>query len=391
MGCGARSELPGAGPSDANRPDAAVSECAALRTQQCAAPWSFGEPATLQFDLAVQPRLRALAGDCTGAWLLVDAVSRSARQPVTVIARLDAQGRTGNRVWVGVPAVGESTLAVDFVSGRAAAMATGGEGNGYRFLRLDHPEFPNNAFVPINAGTGFSLGGCRHGMASPGGWSFVAEQIRALWGLERVALGIDGTFRDRVMLRVPEELGLTGMAVYERVAFDDGAYTMLWLDRAARSRQALYYDSAEQPGTVRSLRATTVDANILGAIATDDGLVDVYAMSATDNAARFAFFDRTGTQRRREVTRPASLATTLRGFSMAFTRATLLSVAAGGSGVPMLESVSYTNADNALAVQAPLRLASPMVDSRAAAVAGGALVVWVDSANELHSVRLGCE
>lgn len=404
-GCGARSELFGAtgggGDAGSDTPaidggaDAQPGGCAVVREARCSS-WSLGAASTISFALAAKPHLRELVGDCTGAWLLADATAVGTAQPVTVIARLDLQGRVIDaQVLVAVPSM-PATLAVDFGSQRAAVFGAGSAG--YVFLRLDAPEFPNGAFVPVTPTAGFSLAGASHGTATPTGFSFLAEEVRALWGLERLGVTNDGAFRDRLVLGVPEEIGLSASPRYERVAYDDGAYTVLWLDRRAGTREALAYDAAELPGATQRLRVANDASFVLGATATratsgarnDDGFVDAHREGLESESALLDFYDRSGATLRRQVRRPSGFASTLQGFSMAFTRGTLLSVNEGGSGVLRLELVAYDYDGDAFAPVVGRPLAVPISTSRTTAAGPGAIVAWDDDAGTMQAAAVTC-
>jgi hypothetical protein len=295
-------------------------------------------------------------------------------EPVSVIARLDAQGRLGPLQRL-VPATREITVGVEFVSGRAAAFVR--TDGGYRFERLDDPAFPNALpFTQIDPGNGSSLAGATNGTASPTGFSFFAEEVRALWGLERLAVDDTGRFRDRLILPLPPEVGLRGAPRYERVGADDGSYTVLWSDPDTNSREALDYDAAERPGAVELLRRGGL---LLGAVATDDGLVDAWTDSlAPDRPIMFSFRDRRGGGRR-VVRRPGSVADPMPAFRMTFARGVLLSFVAGGTpSAPQLDGLAYDSVRNAFAPLPSAATSRPAVVMRATTVADGALVVSIE-------------
>jgi hypothetical protein len=397
--CGARSELLSAGrlaDASADAPvvdagaDARPYACSVAREDGCLG-WSLGAPTTLSFALATDAKLRELAGDCTGAWLLADATSIGAAQPVTVIARLDLQGRViDERVSVAVPAL-SATLAVDFVTQRAALFGAGSAG--YVFRRLDAAEFPNGAFVPLTPTSGFSLAGASNGAASPTGFSFFAEEVRALWGLERLGVELDGSFRDRLVLGVPEEIGLGASPTYSRVAYDGGGYTVLWVDRRAGTRHALGYDEAERPSGPQTLRVANDASYVLGAVATAApvvGFVDAHREGHESESALLDFHDRSGAAHFRQVRRPSGFASTLQGYSMAFTRGTLLTANEGGSGVPRIELLTYDYERDTFTPAGGQPMTRPMSTSRMTAAGRGAIVVWDDASGTLQSAPIEC-
>jgi hypothetical protein len=368
--------------------DAKADACEVARTQACAS-WSLAAPIVLDVPMVAAPKLRALAGDCGGAWLLVDGRARDDGTPLTAIVRLDLDGRIAKdpKVFT-TPARAGATLAVDFVSKRAAAFADGVSG-GYGFMRLDAPPFPSGTFAPVSIASGFSLAGVTHGAAGPSGFSFLSEEVRALWGLERVAVSLDGAFRDRRVLAVPADVGLSGTPVFDRVAYDDGAYTLVWLDRKGGARRAAYYDPSEAPTAATTLRAATDTSLDLGQATAADGFVDVYRTAPGAESATLDFHARGGALVRR-ATKPAGFATTLHGMSMTFTRGALLMFAEGGSGVSRVELQAYAYAADALAPAVGQRLTSGLAISKATAAGPGALVVGDDGAGALWSAAATC-
>jgi hypothetical protein len=398
VGCGARSELLVVGSlgdagADAHErdgePDAQPTECVHVREATCSG-WSLGAPTTLSFALAEHAKVRELAGDCTGAWLLADATAPGGAQPVTVIARLDLQGRVVDaRVFVAVPAM-PATLAVDFASQRAAMFGAGGAG--YVFLRLDAPAFPNGSVVPITPTTGFSLAGASNGAASPTGFSFFAEEVRALWGLERLGVDLDGAFTNRLILDLPATVGLSASATYSRVAYDEGGYTLLWVDRTTGTRQALGYDERELTTGVRTLRVANDASFVLGAVATASptGFVDAHREGLESESALLDFYSRDGATHSRQVRRPSGFAATLQGFSMAYTRGSLLSVNEGGSGVPRIELQAYDYESDTFTAVGGQILTRTMSTSRMTAAGRGALVAWDDGRGTLQTAAIAC-
>lgn len=389
-GCGARTEpgaTPGAG--DAATLDAGGVRCTAAWREPCAGAWSFGEPVTLGGGASSLQNVESLAlqsmeGDCEGAWLTVNALSRSGQQPVQQVVRLDTRGREGP-IHTLVPRPSASTLAVNFASRRAALLFASDAG--HRSLRLDDPSFPNNSPAALELAPGSPLSGASSGAATPTGFSFLAEQVRALWGLERVAVDNTGALRERRVLDVPVDVGLRGDGNFERVAYSDGGYTMLWIDRARGMREALAYDAAEQAGTAQTLRSTGRDQELLGARATDDGFVDAW------RAARLApvtlsFRDRAGARSLRDVVRPDAPGEG--ALALAYARGAVLTVSATGSGVPLLLGWSYRFATDAANASDPLRLDARATAVRVVASGDGALAVWLEGSGTLRAAPLLC-
>lgn len=385
LSCGARSPLEVA-LGDAPTPDGGPTACATARATPCAR-WSLlasVEASAPSLSLVTQLSVRALAGDCAGAWLLADAVSRNGSVPVSMLLRLDARGRVSRGAQLLNPRRPAATLAVDYLTGRAALLASGLASAEFAFERLDTPGFPNVSLAAIAPTAGFSLAGPTDGQAHPSGFSFLAVEVRALWGLERLRVSDQAAFQDRAVLPVPEDLGLRGNAVYERVPFDDGSGALLWSDTSMNARRVAFLDAAGAPSATATLRPLGVAEQSLGAAATEDGLLDSWAAGGSYH---LALATRQGALRR-TVDAPRGVYALPR--SLVYTRRTAFWPANEGRGSARVV-VPFVSLDTGSAGTITVDAPRPLAQWRATVAGDGVLVAWGDDTGALRVAPLVCQ
>jgi len=135
-----------------------------------------------------------------GAWALSSDDAGTSRAADLVLERLDADGQ--RRAAVRLPAgfsPATATLAVDETLGRRAVLGESrtSSSEGCALLLLDAagaPAAPRTITFPNG---GFNLGGCRDLLPNTTGYTFLAEQVRAIWGIEMVQLDGAGETRPR--------------------------------------------------------------------------------------------------------------------------------------------------------------------------------------------------
>lgn len=81
---------------------------------------------------------------------------------------------------------------------------------------------------------GFALAGCQSMLRARGGYSFVSEQVRALWGTTQIELDSNGVFvrrGDLPMTTAPSQGGMS------RLALDDGDFLGSWISAPITGRR----------------------------------------------------------------------------------------------------------------------------------------------------------
>jgi hypothetical protein len=160
--------------------------------------WRAGEAVCSRRPPAPRPHrtlldLRPAEG---GAWALTSDDAGGDRAPDLALERIDADGR--RRAVVRLPpgfSPTTASLAVDESLGRRAVLAESRAGD----VRRLRGGAPRRVGRPRGAGArspsppnGFSLAGCRDLLPNAAGFTFLTEQVRALWGVEMVQLDAEG-------------------------------------------------------------------------------------------------------------------------------------------------------------------------------------------------------
>lgn len=149
--------------------------------------WTVGEPVVLRGPMAAGATrtLRDAQPDVDGVWMV------TTDDGVTMLEHLDPRGHrlAFGALRLDAPADGAS-IAVDAALGRRAVLTESHDGCALSLFdtgaRVSDPvrvAFPTG---------GFSLSGCRALAVNDDGYTFVSEQVRALWGLSLVQLDARG-------------------------------------------------------------------------------------------------------------------------------------------------------------------------------------------------------
>lgn len=163
-----------------------------------------------------------------GAWVLTSDDAGGDRQPDIALERVDASGSRRADGAVRFPSgysPSSASLAVDEPLGRRAVLEE------VRALRgahcgltvLDARGNPSPARTIAFPTGGFSLSGCRDLLANEAGYTFLAEQIRALWGVSVVQLDAEGQTPAQV---APSVLDGFPEVLFARVGLPDRSFVL---------------------------------------------------------------------------------------------------------------------------------------------------------------------
>lgn len=164
-----------------------------------------------------------------GAWVLTSDDAGGDRQPDVALERVDASGNRREDGAVRFPSgysPSSASLAVDEPLGRRAVLEE------VRALRgahcgltlLDARGNPSPARTIVFPTGGFSLSGCRDLLANAAGYTFLAEQIRALWGVSVVQLDAEGQTPAQV---APSVLDGFPEVIFGRVGLADRSFVLI--------------------------------------------------------------------------------------------------------------------------------------------------------------------
>ncbi|MBI5515934.1 MAG: hypothetical protein HY909_19285 [Deltaproteobacteria bacterium] len=201
--------------------------------------WSVGEAVVLEApgSPSTHRALLDLQPAEGGAWALFSDDAGGARQPDTVLERLTPSGRRREGGVVRFPsgfAPEAASLAVDETYRRYAVLAeAGGTGMERCSLALldsqGRPSAPRSVTLPAG---GFSLAGCRYLQGGAQGFTFLSEQVRALWGVSMVQLDPAGSTPSQ---RAPTVFEGYPPVSYARFPLPDRAFALLWSEPAMGS------------------------------------------------------------------------------------------------------------------------------------------------------------
>lgn len=212
-----------------------------------------------------------------GAWVLTSDDAGGDRQPDVALERVDASGNRRADGAVRFPSgysPSRASLAVDEPLGRRAVLEEVRElrGASCGLTVLDARGNPSPARVIAFPTGGFSLSGCRDLQANGAGYTFLAEQIRALWGVSVVQLDAEGQTPAQL---APSVLDGFPEVLFARVGLPDRSFvltskeTLGPLPRRTRlhlrrhdERGAALGDVQTPLDTLRAVRAFTVTGGV---------------------------------------------------------------------------------------------------------------------------------
>ncbi|MFO0627730.1 MAG: hypothetical protein U0325_19130 [Polyangiales bacterium] len=369
--------------------------------------WRAGAAVVLAATTSATPHralldLRAAEG---GAWALTGDDAGGGRGLDLALERLDADGR--RRATVRLPpgfSPAAASLVVDEALGRRAVLAESRTptSEGCALVLLDATGAPSAPRTISFPNGGFSLAGCRDLLANAAGYSFLAEQVRALWGLEMVQLDAEGRTLSR-----PEEALYEGApeASFGRFGLPDRSFALVHVgairEPAAGAGLVLRrFDPSGTSATTAHLVAENPRAiRERVVLAAGDGLLALWEEAAASSApsqlrARPLAPDGTPRGAARTV---VSSDFYQGGLAATFARGDVLALGVMGSGVlrPTAMPLAPDGAARGDAVPLPMPPGATRVE-RALLVATpqGALAVFAtdpgQSPNQLVAVPLTC-
>ncbi len=210
--------------------DASVDVAADVAPGSCA--WRVGEVRDLTAALPGEPcALEDISSAGGGAWVLrrcgaeMGPVNRA-----LVVDRVDADGRASPPVRV-LESLSLTTpspsIAVDDALGRRGVLIPEGPSQPASLVRLGPDASPLGATPLSQPPMSFSLAGYRRVMVNRAGFTAVAEQVRALWGVSMLQMDATGNSVSAVDLGLP----MFPTAPFDRLSLPDGTFVMAWIER----------------------------------------------------------------------------------------------------------------------------------------------------------------
>lgn len=226
--------------------------------------------------------LADLAAGAPGAWV-ARACDRlagdvDARQPM-VVDRVWTRGDVVSTMRVAEGAAGRAWLAVDDALDRRALLlqATAGRGESLVTLGRDGAAAGARALEPDPMH--FSLGDHQDLAVTRAGFSCVAQQIRALWGVSLLQLDAVG----RSVMATDLGFSQSFTPRIKRVALPDRGFVMAWAEPAMMGAASLRVRRYDEGGAPLSTAAHTLDARL--ANASERTPLRVTAAPTTDGGA----------------------------------------------------------------------------------------------------------
>jgi hypothetical protein len=340
-----------------------------------------------------------------GAWALSSDDAGTSRAADLVLERLDADGQ--RRAAVRLPAgfsPATATLAVDETLGRRAVLGESrtSSSEGCALLLLDAagaPAAPRTITFPNG---GFNLGGCRDLLPNTTGYTFLAEQVRAIWGIEMVQLDGAGETRPRPPEALYEGLPETS---FGRFGLRDGSFALVWKGsgRDPSEGPGLQLRRFDTVGTAAAPTQTVIDTREMirdrVVLAAGDGLLALWEES-TGTSGSFQLRARSLTADgapRGDARALTDLGASQGGLAATLARGDVLALGVTGSGVlrPTVLPLGPDGATRGAAVPLPMPAGATRVE-RALLVAtpSGALAVFAtdpgQTPNQLVAVPLSC-
>lgn len=244
--------------------------------------WRAGAPVVHLVASAHRSLLDARPAD-GGAWVLVSDDAGGDRMPELVIERLDATGHRRGDGPVALPSVATSSasLAVREPSGLRALLTDPHDRNlgDCDLTLLDAQARPASTVAVRYPRDGFSLTGCRSLEVTAAGFSFLANQVRALDGISLVPLDARGAPGPTS----PALVTTTGPSTYERAARTDGGFALLLREGSSRITVQVFTAAGESVEPPRALQREARPSREFAASAVGDGFLAAWE-EAVDTA-----------------------------------------------------------------------------------------------------------
>lgn len=252
-------------------------------------------------------------------------------------------------------------------------------------------------------GGGFSLTGCRDLLANRAGFTFLSDQVRALWGVSMVQLDPTGATPTQM---APGLLTIVPEVPYTRFALSDRSFVFLWKSpmTAQTATPRLYAQRFNEDGTERRMPQTVQETEHMtrNFVATEagDGMLALWEETIDTFPTQYGIavrsLDANG-QARGAVRFLTELGFYQGGLSATLARGDVLATGITGSGVlrPAVVPLAADGSSRGAIIGLPVPpSASLIADVRIVTTSTGALVVYTtDPAqypNRLVAVPLLC-
>lgn len=257
---------------------------------------------------------------------------------------------------------------------RGACVWTATEGVNARTIRVIDP----SAVMP-----GFSRGGCRALLRTPGGYSFVSEEIRALWGTDLLAMSLAGDLTAAAPLPMTEAPAQQGVS---RTALAGGGFVGNWVEttlgappRVIGLHARRFTDAGEPTGPMQVIATGSTTLKNAVVVETPGGMLALWEGPADTFPASDALLTRALDARAapvREAEALSALGFFLGGLSATARGGEVLATAVnGGNGIRL--TFAALDARGSLRAQVDTGLADvdgPSRTARVVATRAGALV-----------------
>lgn len=342
-----------------------------------------------------------------GAWVLTSDDAGTSRQPDTTLERLDPTGhrRPSGTVRITGSSPAFASLAIDEALGRRAILEeqrANGSGT-CGFIALDATGNPSARRAVMFPGGGFSLTGCRDLLANRAGFTFLSDQVRALWGVSMVQLDPTGATPTQM---APGLLTIIPEVPYTRFAFSDRSFMFLW--KSSMTAQAatprLQAQRFNEDGTMRAMPQTVQETAHMtrGFVATEtgDGMLALWEETVDTLPMLYGIavrsLDANG-QARGAVRVLTELGFYQGGLAATFARGDVLATGITGSGVlrPVVVPLAADGSSRGAILGLPVPQGAALIaDVRIVTTSTGALVVYTTDPmqypNRLVAVPLTC-
>ena len=342
-----------------------------------------------------------------GAWVLTTDDAGISRQPDTTLERLDATGhrRANGTVRITGSSPSFASLAIDEALGRRAILEEqrANSSSPCGLVALDAMGAPSPRRTVMFPGGGFSLTGCRDLLANRAGFTFLSDQVRALWGVSMVQLDPMGATPTQM---APGLLTIVPEVPYTRVVLSDRSFVFLWKSpmTAQTATPRLYAQRFNEDGTERRMPQTVQETEHMtrNFVATEagDGMLAIWEETIDTFPTQYGIavrsLDANG-QGRGAVRFLTDLGFYQGGLSATLARGDVLATGITGSGVlrPAVVPLAADGSSRGSIIGLPVPpSASQIADVRIVKTSTGALVVYTtDPAqypNRLVAVPLLC-
>jgi hypothetical protein len=372
--------------------------------------WRAGEAVVLPAVTSAAPHralldVRPAEG---GAWVLTADDAGGDRQPDVALERIDASGRRRTDGVVRFPsgfAPSSASLAVDEPTGRRAVLeevrdTSGGTCAITLLGARGNPSARREIAFPMG---GFALAGCRDLLVNSVGFTFLAEQVRALWGASVVQLDPAGATPAQ---DAPAVLDGFPPVPFARFGLADGSFVLVTREtinpqpRLSRLLVRRYDERGAARGETHALANTLDTLRDSTIIEADGGLLAFWEQAPAVTPDTFGVsvraLDADGRPRgEARLIWPPSFYRG--GLAAAFAQGDVLAVGVFGSerGPPVVTPLAPDGTRRDTAVAIPALAATRFEALRIVATPAGALVVYTTDPgvypNRLVAVPLSCD